>query len=551
MMLKALAQKLYFLAFYGFAATALVSCGGSGDSDDTETTAGRSGTVGILLTDMPADPTLFDAINASIESIDLIGADDEGRVNLYSGPTRTYDLLRLRNEAVPFTFRDDVPEGSYCKIRLVLSDLELVLADNTPQDPDDNETDHPQLPGNGKLDLIARDCFTVGGGEVVTIQLDIDAGNSIHVKRNSKGYMFRPVIFVNLLNQDFDARLVRLEGEIKRVDQEGNRLLLCGALPSMHSDRKGCASVRLGDESAFFDNVDYSGEPRPLPELLSEDKIGQHATVVGRPRFRVDPHIDVDVPEGHNPPPGECKLWELDLEPGRQAGPIDCDDLPDLLPENTIVVTHDGPVVDRFHPLMVVDGLVVELGDFQRVAGEVATDADIAGFGMNVTRSAPPIDPAMLDVALQQGGAGINGTRIVSKSGKLLGAADVIAPLAVQVDGVLEDIGGGDSMLKAALVIVERDVTGAEQVTGTILSIGENSLTLDPDADVVCNASTTQLEVALADDIEILTVTITGDGSLIEPGGEPVRGQTVGMNGSCGASGYETDNLVIVEDLRP
>ena len=72
--------------------TALVSCGGgsSGGSDDTDPLQGK-GTVGILLTDKPADPAMFDAIIASIIKIELMPSDENGRFTLYSGEAKKYD----------------------------------------------------------------------------------------------------------------------------------------------------------------------------------------------------------------------------------------------------------------------------------------------------------------------------------------------------------------------------------------------------------------------------------------------------------------------------
>jgi hypothetical protein len=550
--MKDLLCLLARLTLGGVVVLALGSCGGGGDSsNDATSTVQRSGTVGILLTDMPADPAMFASINASIESVQLLGADDSGRITIFSGPTRVFDLLRLRNEAVPISYKDGIPAGKYCKIRLTLSDLQLVLADDTPTDPDDNPTFHPHLPGNGKLDLVVKDCFEIGGGEVLTIQVDIDAGNSIHIVANGKGYNFRPVIFAEVLRRDFKARLVRLEGEIARVDPLQKRLLLCEALPTHHMDSKGCAEVNLGDDSAFFDNQIQGGTPRPLDELLSDDKLGERVTVVGWPRYRVAPYADIDVPEGHYPPPGECRLWQIGAEPGLQAPAVDCTDLPEELPANTVVVTHEGPRKNLYHPLMAIDALVVELGDFLRVEGEVATDADPAGFEMTVTRGGPIIADPALGVMLQPGWPGVNGTRIVSKKGVLLAPADIVVPLPVQVDGVLELIAGSDPLLKAALVIVDSVEPGAEQVTGEVLSLGADFLVLDPDADQVCGIATGMLVVNLDAGLEILTVTITDSGSHIQPGGTLAAGQEVGMNGACGAGGYATDNVVIVEDLRP
>lgn len=530
--------------------SALISCGGSG-TDGTPATGSRgSGTVGILLTDKPADPSLFSSINASIESIELLGGDDNGRVTLYSGVTKTFDLLRLRNEAIPFTFQDDVPSGSYCKIRLTLSDLELVLADDTPEDSTDNETYHPRLPGNGKLDLVARNCFTVGAGEVVTIQLDIDAGNSIHINENNNGFNFRPVVFVDILEQGFEARLVRLEGIITEVDDEQKTLLLCEAIPTQDLNSKGCVDVYFDADSAFFDNLEYSGAPRALAELLTADKLDQAVTVVGRPRYLVKPYLDVEVPEGHFPPPGECRLWNINLEAGQQPPPISCDDVPANLPDDTVVVTHEGVQKDPFHPLMAVNGVVVELGEFLQVEGAVATDADTSGFGMSVTLGGPVISADILSVMFQQGTTGVNGTRIVSRSGELLTPADIIVPLAVQVDGVAQPITNSDPVLNAALIIIDTDLTATQQVTGTVLTAGTELLTLALDNDTICGQVTDTLDVNLTTNVDILTVIITSQSSEIIPGGQLEAGQLVGMNGHCTTSGYQTDNVVIVDDQR-
>ena len=271
--------QILTLLFSAVLIIALTSCGGGGGSDDSgsgtpNATLQSTGTVGILLTDKPADLSVFESINATIESVELFGGDDEAsKVTIYSGPPKTYDLLKLTHEAIPFTFKDEVPVGTYCKIRLTLSDLELVLTDDTPDDPTDNLTEHPKLPGNGKLDLVAKNCFEVGPGEVVTLQIDIDAGNSIHIVENKKGYNFRPVVFVDVLSESFSGKLVRIKGKITERDEDQKSLLLCdvytlGAL----SDSLDCIEVYFDDDSsAFFDNKSYDGTPRPLNELYYID----------------------------------------------------------------------------------------------------------------------------------------------------------------------------------------------------------------------------------------------------------------------------------------
>jgi len=474
----------------------LVSCGGNNGNSIEGT-----GTVGILLTDMPADPALFVSINASIRKVELLGSEDNGRVTLYSGDIQTFDLLRLRNESIPFAFADDVPVGDYCKIRLTLSDLELVLVDDTPDDSTDNETYHPKLPGNGKLDLVARGCFSVVAGGVVTLQLDIDAGKSIHIVDNKNGFNFRPVIFIDVVNQGVDSKLVRLTGEIAKIDVDEQSFLLCRAIPNQNMDNLGCVNIHLDENSAFFDNQKYGGEPRSIDELLAEDKLGLEVTVVGWPEFWINSNYDYD--------------------PG-----------------------------DQYYPLMQLDALVVELGEFLQVEGSVAVDADPAGFAMTVSSDGLTITDSTLAVMFQPGDDEVNGTRIVSKSGEILEPIDVKVPLPVQVDGTPYKFLDSVSSLKAALVIIDKSVLDAEQVTGVIHSVETGALTLAPDADVVCDAATEQLMVGLADEVEILTVTITQDSALIAPGDVLAEGQTVGMNGSCEVTGYQTDNVVIIDDQR-
>ncbi|MCU7880542.1 MAG: DUF4382 domain-containing protein [Candidatus Thiodiazotropha sp. (ex Lucinoma aequizonata)] len=220
-----------------FAFALLATYGGGGGSSSSgdnppQTTANRTGSVGIMLTDALPDPALFSSINATIERIELIGGD-EGRVEIFNGPAETLDLLSLRHEQMPFAFQDDVPEGAYCKIRLTLANpdgLELVLAE-------DGTRHYPNLPGNGKLDLQTRGCFTLSVGDSITLQLDLDAGNSIHIVRqyNRVSFNFHPVVFVDVLDAEFTGRLVRLDGVIRGIDTDTNSLLLCDGLPSDQS----------------------------------------------------------------------------------------------------------------------------------------------------------------------------------------------------------------------------------------------------------------------------------------------------------------------------
>lgn len=474
----------------------LTSCGGGGGSDGSgpdakNVTPQSTGTVGILLTDKPADLSLFTSINATIESVELLGDDEGGKVTIYSGPPKTYDLLKLTHEAIPFTFKDDVPVGTYCKIRLILSDLELVLTDETKE--------YPELPGNGKLDLVAQNCFEVGPGEVVTLQIDIDAGNSIHIVENKKGYNFRPVVFVDVLSESFSGKLVRLEGKITESDEDQQSLLLCDVSTPLYTESLGCVEVYFGEDSAFFDNKSYEGTPRPLNELF-DIEIGEVISIVGWPRHSV------------------------------QSSP-------------------DGVVEDPYRPYMELDALVAELGDFLTLNGNVTEDADSSGFYMNVRPGEPILTDSPIGVVLQGAPVGGNGTRIVSKSGLLLDFDSVVVPKMVQVDSTLNLIGTED-LLYAALVIV--DTKSSDQVSGEILGFDDDSLTLlAPDTETVCGSEVVdQIVIGYSSDTKFFTVTIYDTTSTIMPGGDLEVGQNVGVNISCDSPVYNAESIVIIEDQR-
>jgi len=474
----------------------LTSCGGGGGSDGsgsdaTNVTSQSTGTVGILLTDKPADLSLFTSINATIESVELLGDDEGGKVTIYSGPPKTYDLLKLTHEAIPFTFKDDVPVGTYCKIRLILSDLELVLTDETKE--------YPELPGNGKLDLVAQNCFEVGPGEVVTLQIDIDAGNSIHIVENNQGYKFRPVVFVDVLSESFSGKLVRLEGKITESDEDQQSLLLCDVSTPLYTDSLGCVEVYFGEDSAFFDNKSYEGTPRPLNELF-DIEIGEVISIVGWPRHSV------------------------------QSSPYDV-------------------VEDPYRPYMELDALVAELGDFLTLNGNVTEDADSSGFYMNVRTGEPILTDSPIGVVLQGAPVGGNGTRIVSKSGLLLDFNSVVVPKMVQVDSTLNLIGTED-LLYAALVIV--DTKSSEQVSGEILGVEDDSLTLlAPDTETVCGSEVVDpIVIGYSSDTKFFTVTIYDTSSTIMPGGDLEVGQNVGVNITCDSPVYNAESIVIIEDQR-
>ena len=113
---------------------------------------------------------------------------------------------------------------------------------------------------------------------------------------------------------------------------------------------------------------------------------------------------------------------------------------------------------------------------------------------------------------------------------------------------ILVDSAPGAAVWK--LITAQSNEDGKAQVTGTILSLGDDNMIIAPDADTVCGISSNQLFVTLDDNLDLLTVIITENSSVITPGGSLEVGQAVGMTGSCEGSEYMTDNAVIIDDQR-
>lgn len=51
-----------------------------------------------------------------------------------------------------------------------------------------------------------------------------------------------------------------------------------------------------------------------------------------------DPSKNVNIPPGHMPPPGECRIWFPDRPPGQQPPPGPCSQLRHDVPPGAILV---------------------------------------------------------------------------------------------------------------------------------------------------------------------------------------------------------------------
>ena len=454
----------------------LASCGGGGGSGGT---AQATGSVALLLTDAPADE--FDNIMVTVEKAELLS--DDGRVTVMD-ETKTFDLLELTDARV-FAIRNDVPAGTYSKIRLTLSRLELIKRDD---DGNIIETYEPKLPGNGKLDLVPEEDFTVVPDGSLVIQIDMDASKSIHIVSAGGGtkYQFRPVVFVDIIGEPVQGNLVRLHGVIRDIDAEDGEFELCTDEIDVNyedDDQReydGCIEVAVEEDTAIFDE---GGLPTDFGDLVE----GDEATVYGK--FRREDDEDDDEDDGH-----ERELDDLELVAS-----------------------------------------VIELGEegtFLTLDGVALSEVDsIDQFDMEVESGQGFVPGTVLTVQLQEG------TRIIDRQGNELGEGDIGSGDLVAVDGILDV---NEDVLFAALVVLDLEAPDETSLSG---SVDEN-----PDSECGLSISTVTGDRSVRAgnaDVFLVSATDTNGGSEPIELADLAEGQSVDIYGGEASDGcFEADTII-------
>ena len=170
-------------------------------SCSSDLTAPGSGSLQVYITDAPIDLTGVSAVNVTFTGIVLYAADDDGReetggIGLDIGPAilaneGTINLLDFQGGAVILVGSADIPAGSYNRIRLLVSEVNVVEDDDG--DPETPEVVEPVQLSSGKIDIHFG--FTVAEGEEADVILDFDAGASVHLNETGNGkYILRPVV---------------------------------------------------------------------------------------------------------------------------------------------------------------------------------------------------------------------------------------------------------------------------------------------------------------------------------------------------------------------
>lgn len=395
----------------------LSACGGGGGGSTPPPPAPtplETGTIAITLTDAP-DPR-FDEVNVTIASIELIGAN--GPVTIFEEDV-VVNLLSLETVADMISIAD-VPAGSYSKIRLHVTDIELV-------EIDDNgtvvQTLNPSLPANGKIDLKPSGPFSVFANTLTHIELDFDAEKSILiVATGNGGVRFRPVIFVRVDKFTHLGRLVRVHGKVTRLDEQNQRFLLCArriisdhhhhaVVDYHHPGFRRCLVVNSLDDTGIFDN---QGDPARFETIT----LGEELTAIGFP------------------------------------GPFSEND--------------DGDEFD--HQRIALDAVTLEIGEagaFGHFRGKTTTVVDPATeqFGFELAPNQGFTAGSTVQVQLQEG------TRIFAGNGVELEADDVVPDLRGLASGVLMLSSSEPDLIKSSIVILRFFADQLTRLSGEILSI--------------------------------------------------------------------------------
>lgn len=184
------------------------SCSGGGGFGSS---AQGKGSVSVFFTDAANDD--FSAIYVTVESVELVGGS--GAVPVYIGE-KTFDILALASVPALFTISPEVTGGEYSKIRLHITQVDLLPLSGSPVTVTGDD-----LPAGGWVDLSPAGPITIGDGSEVRILLDVDANRSVLVTSTEGGdsYEFRPQIFVEVddgcLGKNY---FMRLSESIANID---------------------------------------------------------------------------------------------------------------------------------------------------------------------------------------------------------------------------------------------------------------------------------------------------------------------------------------------
>ncbi len=440
-----LKSRIHTLSLLGTLVAALSACDSM--TLDPATDPGQVGTIGgvghvaVVLTDAPN--TDFAEINVTIKQIELLGDDETLSYVVFQGE-KTVDLLKLKNFSEVFGLAENVPAGTYRKIRLTLKQPNGIQLVRKNSNGDVIETAYASQPGNGKLDLNPRGAIVVNADATTYVQLDFDASKSIHIVQTGAGnYQFRPVIFVDVITKENPGKLVRQVGYVHAMDQATHTLRLC-TFPTSMAMQKGKDKDQVKGHGHGHGHHSDNDDMQVPSSSNSNTNTGSRYDA-NEPCVRVDTtHATVYDNQGN--PVTALSENESVMVVGYLTRTTKADD-----------------EAHYEHYRVVLDAEVIEkgaIGTYQVVTGKVKEAATTVAVPVTVVTSPTREVSAKLQV----------GTKVFSRQGERLDISAIKKDVIAAVDGVWID--QATHSLRTTLVILDiAKSIGETHVSGTIKSI--------------------------------------------------------------------------------
>jgi len=417
---RSINKTVFALCMFAVILFSLSSCGSGSSSNGQIFDQSGTGSIAILLTDYPTAD--FSEINVTITRMELLS--EYKKVTIFSG-SKTLNLLDLKNETMLFSMENNIPAGMYEKIRLTVSNVNLI-------DAQGNAVKKPvKMPGNGKVDLKPSMPFAVSAGTTLTVQLDLDAEKSLKLGENKNKYIFRPVIFIKVISdaqQEMPEKIMRINGIVKTINTIDKTFTVCSdsgnsksfSGPNNITDSNGdnrdcCVTVHVSDETSFF-SMDAQGAQVPFGDLVE----GESVSVIGF------------------------------LHTGRN-------------------------MYDDYHVChMGIDAAVVEIGEFIKLMGTIVSEFDSGAqqFAFQIDPGQPVESTEAITVQLQEG------TKLYSTAGKELDTSVLIMNAKAEIDGKLLLDPDPDELL-ATFISIDTGAIPSEKLSGDIQNVDKDSMTFD------------------------------------------------------------------------